>query len=101
MAAEGLFLQLCTKFRIDPKIGQYLADEGCETLDEFAQFLTKEDQVEALITSKIRDLDHAPLNAARIRMAWDACKRASFQADVVKRKGAEDPDFETLLPQQT
>ena len=58
--AHQVFESLCTKFRIDAKIGKFLTDDcGCENLEDFAGLLTDEAQVEARITDKITGLDRA------------------------------------------
>ena len=97
--AKGTFDQLCTSFRIHQDVGKWLVQTaGLRTLEDFSAFITAESEVEDKITSKIANLTQAGLQAARLRQAWMAIRKADLQAQENRKRGDEAVDLEALLP---
>eukprot|EP00972_Heterocapsa_arctica_P106353 15668543-Heterocapsa_arctica.AAC.1 len=91
------FARLCEAFKIDPKVGTFLVEtEGLETLEDFKAFITDKAQVETKVISKVTDLTKPGLNAARLRLAWEATSEAASEGALRKQRG-ESNDLDTLL----
>ena len=100
VSPKELFDNLCNDFGVDLKVAAYLVDDcGLESLEDFLHFFTAEEQIESRVIDKVRDLPHAFRNAARLRRAWAGVKGAASAAEESKKKGKEDPDLDTLLPE--
>ena len=93
------FRQLCTSFRINEDVGKWLVQTvGLRTLEDHSAFITSEAEIETKVTSKIASLAQSRLQAARLRQAWLAIRKADVQAQEIKKRGEEALDLEDLLP---
>ena len=98
-AADQLFTLLCNAFRLDPKVATHLVSvAGLESLDDFTHFFTSELEVETKVIEKIEDLSFPGIQASRLRQAWAAARQAATISDARKKRGIEDDDFDSLLP---
>ena len=98
-AADQLFTLLCNAFRLDPKVATHLVSvAGLESMDDFTHFFTSELEVETKVIEKIEDLSFPGIQASRLRQAWAAARQAATISDTRKKRGIEDDDFDSLLP---
>ena len=99
VSAEALFGDICSKFRIDAKVGKFLvAEEGLANLDDFVHRFASEDEISTLVKG-IPDIGpRVGVETSRLRQAWIAARSASAAAESKKRKGVDDHDLDTLLP---
>ena len=65
--------------------------------EDFAKFVTSDDEVRTLIVDKITDLPNKGVQTARLRKAWAAVGEAVQRVAEKKRKGLETPELEALL----
>ena len=93
------FRQLCTSFRINEDVGKWLVQTvGLRTLEDYSAFITSEAEIETKVTSKIANLAQSGLQAARLRQAWLAIRKADVPSQETKKRGEEALDLEDLLP---
>ena len=92
-----LFKDMCGKFNVNEKVGTFLIAEGCQSLEDFAKFVTSDDEVRLLIIDKVSDLPNKGVQTARLRKAWAVVTEVVQRAVEKKRKGLETPELEALL----
>ena len=65
------FKVLCEEFKIDPKVGDYLANSyGLQGLEDFLELFTSPDQVQGFV-DRIEGLAYPRRAVARVRRAWE------------------------------
>ena len=90
---------LCEKFKLDSRVGRHLV-EACqlESLDDFAHFFVREEEVGQLVDS-IEGIANKALAVSRLRQAWRAAATAGVIADDKKKRGADVVDEELSAPE--
>lgn len=96
-----MFNALAQRFGIDERVSKYLLEtEGVETLADFAAFFNTPEEVESKCISQITELERRPLQVARVRQAWEACRTAQGQAQQVAQAGTEATELDGLLSER-
>ena len=96
--ATKLFEELCTKFGIDPKVCKYLRDTmKLQSLDDFLHAFSKSDDIQTKCVDLVQGLATPAREVSRLRQAWDAVRQAELTGLTVRKRGADDCDFDKLL----
>ena len=95
------FEALGTKFKWDDKIVKWiLAENGlaATSINDFIFAIDKHDDIVKIIDQA--NPDNKLLMTSRVKQAWTNLKQSAENAEGLKRKGLDDPELETLLPQE-
>ena len=99
---DETFASLCAEFKIHEKVQKLLAESPMESLDDFRFFWGAEGEIASFV-NKATDLE-APmlqLQAARLRMAWSAVRRARGQQEMTTGVQALSADLDDILEEAT
>ena len=81
------FNVLCEEFKIDPKVGDSLANGyGLQGLEDFLELFTSPDQVQGIV-DRVKNLAYPQREIARVRRAWKQLRDHNANIDV-RKKGA-------------
>ena len=80
--APALFRDMGAKFKLDDKVVTFMVETlQLTSLEEFAHLVTSEQELAAEVISKVAELGNAPLQTARLRMAWCGVKEAMASSE--------------------
>ena len=99
---DETFASLCTEFKIHDSVQKLLKDSPMENLDDFRFFWGTEGEIAAFV-NKATDLEQPmlQLQAARLRMAWSAVRRARGHQEGTTGLQALSADLDDLLEEAT
>ena len=95
----AVFRELGREFRIDPRVINYFTGTlKLLSVADFEYLFATAADVESIV----KDVPEIiiPLQVSRVRQAWEGVKCVRATADLLKRKGIETDDMDTMLPQQ-
>ena len=94
------FEKLSNEFKWDPKIQKWLlaADGlGATSLDDFLHAFSSSDALGQVAEGA--GVENKLLATSRVRQAWISLKKATEDAESLKRKGIEDVEMDNMLMQ--
>ena len=101
-AVSTAFDDLCTGFRIDGKIREWLTSEtglACTSLADFQFAITSTEAAEAVADANGITDGAKMLQVSRIKQAVKSLEDARRQAEAIKTKGIDEADLDTMLVQ--
>ena len=98
---KDAFEALGERFKWDTKIVKWiLAEDGlaATSINDFIFAVDKHDDIVKIVDAAAAD--NKMLMTSRVKQAWQDLKKSAEDKEGIKRKGMDDPELETLLPQE-
>ena len=106
MASEAVaaeFRKMADKYKWDEAVSTWCLSTdglGAQSMEDFIHCVEDPEKLSDIVKAAgIKEVGNAMRQSSRVRQAWVALKKAAAEMESVKRRGIDEADMDTMLPQ--